>query len=425
MNSLLIKGGRVIDPASGLDDRIDLLVLDGKVAALGTGLERPGVPVIDARGLWVVPGLIDMHTHLREPGYEYKETIATGSRAALKGGFTSIACMANTKPVNDNQSVTEYILRKANEERAANVYPIGAISRGLEGKELSEMGELKAAGCVAISDDGRPIMNSELMRRALEYAKGFDLTVIDHCEDLNLSADGAMNEGRVSTELGLPGVPRAAEEVMAARDIILTELTRGRLHIAHVSTAGSVRLIREAKAKGLNVTCEATPHHFSLSDEAVRGFNTNCKMNPPLRSQEDVTAVREGLRDGTIDAIASDHAPHEADAKNVEFSIAANGIVGLETALGLALALTCEGLLAPKEVIAKLTCNPARILGIPKGTLSLGVDADITLIDPEVEWVVDVGQFASLSKNSPFHGWKLKGRAGGTIVGGEKRYYPD
>ena len=418
---IAVRGGRVIDPESRLDEVRDIYIADGKII----GIEPPrevaesdflGIP---AQGLVVIPGLIDIHTHLREPGLEYKETIASGTRAAAKGGFTSIACMANTDPVDDNRSVTEYILNRARAEGVVNVYPIGAISKGLEGKELAEFGELREAGAVAVSDDGYPVMNAQLMRRALEYAKAFDLVVIDHCEDLNLSAGGAMSEGPISTELGLPGIPRAAEEVMVARDLILAGLTKGRLHIAHVSTAGSVRLIREAKRMGINVTCETAPHYFTLTDEAVRGYNTNCKINPPLRRPEDVEAIKEGLRDGTIDVIASDHAPHEADAKDVEFVHAANGIIGLETALPLTLSLVHEGALTLMEAIAKLTINPARALSLPKGALKVGADADITIIDLEKEWVVDAHHLHSLSKNTPFIGWKMKGMAIMTIVSGE------
>ena len=429
MRSLLITGGRVIDPASLRDEKLDIFIDQGKII----GLEPPGREKAKesdyyeapAHGKLVVPGLIDIHTHLREPGYEYKETIATGCLAAARGGFTSIACMANTDPVNDCPAVTEYILGKAKEVSKINLYPIGALSKGLKGQELAEMGELRNAGAVAVSDDGRPVMNAELMRRALEYARAFDLPVISHCEDLNLSANGVMNEGRVATELGLPGIPRASEEVMVARDIILADMTRGRLHIAHVSTAGSVRLIRQAKAHGINLTCETAPHYFTLTHEEVRGFNTYCKVNPPLRRQEDLLAIKEGLRDGTIDVIASDHAPHEADAKEVEFVSAANGMVGLETTLPLTLSLVHEGVLTLSEAIAKLTVNPTRALGLPKGTLAVGADADITIIDLDREYLIDVNQFASLSKNSPFHGWKVKGMAVATVSMGQPVFGPE
>ncbi len=420
---LVIRGGRVIDPDSGRDELCDIYVEGKKII----GLELPqeyaesDFKEISIPGKVAAPGLIDIHTHLREPGFEYKENIASGTQAAARGGFTSIACMANTQPVNDNRAVTEYILRVAGSDGVVNVFPIGAISKGLEGVELAEFGELREAGAVAVSDDGRPVMDPLLMRRALEYAQVFGLTVIDHCEEMGLAAGGAMNEGYISTRLGLPGVPKAAEEVMVARDLILAELTRGRLHIAHVSTAGSVRLIRQAKRMGIDVTCETAPHYFTLTDESVQEFNTNCKMNPPLRCDEDLEAIKEALADGTIDIIASDHAPHESDAKNVEFIKAANGIIGLETALPLTLTLVHQGILTLKDAIAKLTINPARALGLPKGTLKVGADADITIIDPDEEWVVDVNKFASLSRNSPFQGWRVKGSVSMTIVGGRER----
>ncbi len=419
---LVIRGGRVIDPASNLDAIKDVYIDQGEIVAVesaGAGGLAPDCREILAEGKLVVPGLIDMHTHLREPGYEYKETIATGCQAAARGGFTSIACMANTDPVNDNRAVTEYILRQARLAGGVNVFPIGAISQGLAGKELAEMGELKDAGAVAVSDDGRPVMNGQLMRRALEYTKAFDLPVISHCEDLNLSAGGVMNEGPVSTRLGLPPISKAAEEAMVARDLILAELTHGRLHIAHVSCAGSVELIRQAKARGINVSCETAPQYFSLTDEDIGEFNTLCKVNPPLRGREDVEAIKAGLKDGTIDAIASDHAPHEPDAKEVEFVNAASGMLGLETALALTLKLVHEGTLTINQAIAKLTVNPARVLGIPKGTLAVGADADIAIIDMDKEWVVDVNKFASSSKNSPFDGWKVKGVADMTLINGE------
>lgn len=419
---LVIRGGRVIDPASDLDAIRDVYIEDGRIAALekpGKEGAGPDYQEVSAPGKLVVPGLIDMHTHLREPGYEYKETIASGCQAAARGGFTSIACMANTDPVNDSRSITEYILGQAKSANGVNVFPLGAVSQGLAGEELAEMGELKDAGMVAVSDDGRPVMNSRLMRRALEYAQAFDLPVISHCEDLNLAAGGVMNEGPVSTRLGLPPIPKAAEEVMVARDLILAELTRGRLHIAHVSSAGSVELIRQAKKRGVKVTCESAPHYFSLTDEDIGEFNTLYKVNPPLRGREDVDAIKAGLKDGTIDVIASDHAPHEADAKEVEFINAANGMVGLETALVLTLRLVHEGGLTVNQAIARLTINPARVLGIPKGTLAKGADADVAIIDMDREWVVDVNKFASLSKNSPFDGWKMRGGVEVVLCGGQ------
>jgi dihydroorotase len=416
---VLITNGRLIDPANKVDEKLDILIAGGKIAKLGkTGsISADGSQVVDAAGKLVVPGLIDMHVHLREPGFEYKETIASGTAAAKAGGFTSVCCMPNTNPVNDNRSVTEFILSRAR-EAAARVYPIGAITKGSKGEELAEMGDLHAAGCYAVSDDGKPVMNASIMRRALEYAKIFDMLVISHCEDATLAAHGVMNEGAVSTELGLRGIPRAAEEVMTGRDISLAELTGGRLHVAHVSTAGSVRMIRNAKSRGVRVTAETCPHYFSLTDEAVRGYNTMAKMNPPLRTAGDVAAIREGLKDGTIDVIATDHAPHAADEKSGEFDYAAFGIVGLETALGLALKLVEEGILTLSEAIAKLTVKPATILKIGKGTLSTGSDADITIIDQSEEWVVDSSRFKSKSKNTPFNGWKLTGKAIQTIVGG-------
>ena len=417
--NILIKNGHIIDPANSIDEKLDLLVSGGKIARLGKPGSLPAgdAQVIDASGRLVVPGLIDMHVHLREPGFEYKETIATGTAAAKAGGFTSVCCMPNTSPVNDNRSVTEFILSQA-KNAAARVYPIGAITKGSKGEELAEMGELHAAGCFAISDDGKPVMNAAIMRRALEYSKIFDMLIISHCEDSALAAKGVMNEGVVSTELGLRGIPAAAEDVMTARDITLARLTHGRLHIAHVSTAGSVRLVREAKAQGVKVTAETCPHYFSLTDEAVRGYNTMAKMNPPLRTAEDVAAIKAGLADGTIDAISTDHAPHAADEKSGEFDYASFGIVGLETALGLTLNLVCEGALTLTDAIRKLSANPASIMKLNKGTLTAGADADITIIDPAEEWVVDSSQFKSRSKNTPFNGWKLKGRAMQTIVGG-------
>jgi dihydroorotase len=360
-----------------------------------------------------------MHTHLREPGQEGKETIATGCRAAAVGGFTALACMPNTNPVNDNKIVTSYIINKALKEGCVRVYPIGAITRGLKGENLSDIGELKTAGVVALSDDGEPVINAEVMRRALEYVKSFNLTIISHCEDKNLSRSGAMHEGFVSTRLGLPGIPAAAEEVMVARDLILAELTSSCVHIAHVSTAGSVDLIRRAKAKGIRVTCEVTPHHFTLTDEAVTSFDPNTKVNPPLRSQEDREALREGLRDGTIDVIATDHAPHDPMAKDIEYTAAANGIVGLETAVSLTLnELVHTNILTINQAIALLSTNPARILGLKGGALHEGEEADITVLDMQREFMVKPETFKSKSRNTPFAHWKLKGGPIMTIVAG-------
>jgi dihydroorotase len=417
--NLLIKNGQVIDPANKVDGKLDILVSDGKIAKLGKpgSISADGAQMIDATGSLVVPGLIDMHVHLREPGFEYKETIATGTAAAKAGGFTSVCCMPNTNPVNDNRSVYEFILSQA-KNASARVHPIGAITKGSRGEELAEMSELHAAGCPAVSDDGRPVMNASVMRRAMEYSKIFDMLLISHCEDTALSDKGVMNEGLVSTELGLRGIPRAAEEVMTGRDIALAELTGARLHIAHVSTTGSVRMVRNAKGRGIKVTAETCPHYFSLTQEAVRGYNTMAKMNPPLRTAEDVAAIKQGLRDGTIDVIATDHAPHAADEKSGEFDYAPFGIVGLETALGLALNLVGEGILSLAEVIRKFSATPAAILKLDKGTLSVGADADITIIDPNKEWTVDASRFRSKSRNTPFNGWKLRGMAVQTIVGG-------
>ncbi len=417
--NILIKNGHIIDPANKIDEQLDVLVADGKIVKLGKQgtLSLNGAEVVDAAGKLVVPGLIDMHVHLREPGYEYKETIATGTAAAKAGGFTSVCCMPNTEPVNDNRSVTELILAQA-DSAAAQVFPIGAITKGSKGDELAEMGELRMAGCVAVSDDGKPVLNSSVMRRAMEYSKIFDMLIISHCEDSALSGKGVMNEGVVSTELGLRGIPRSAEDVMTARDISLAELTGCRLHIAHVSTAGSVRLVRDAKIRGVRVTAETCPHYFSLTEEAVRGYNTMAKMNPPLRTADDVAAIKKGLKDGTIDVIATDHAPHAMDEKSGEFDYAPFGIVGLETALGLTFKLVDEGVISQADAVTKLSLNPAAILKLDKGTLSVGADADITVIDPNAEWLVNASQFKSKSKNTPFSGWKLKGRAALTIVGG-------
>jgi dihydroorotase len=415
---ILIKGGRVLDPAHDVDATLDLLIEDGRITKIDKGIKAEGAEVIDAKGKLVTPGLIDIHVHLRDPGYEYKEDIATGTRAAVIGGFTSVACMPNTNPVNDNKTVTLYILAKARESGMANVFPVGSITRGLKGEILSEMGELKEAGCLALSDDGKPVGNGEMMRNAMEYARPFGLTLISHAEDLSLVGTGVMNEGFVATELGLKGIPWVAEDAAVARDVMLAEFTGCRLHVAHLSTRGAVEIVRAAKKRGVPVTCEATPHHFTLTDEAVRGYNTNAKMNPPLRSAEDVEAIRRGLADGTIDAIATDHAPHHYDEKNVEFNIAHNGIVGLETALPLTLRLVDDGVLTFGEAIALLTCGPAKALGIPRGTLEVGCVADVTVIDPELKWTLVASALSSKSKNTPFDGWKMKGAATHTLVDG-------
>jgi dihydroorotase len=421
--NLLIKGGRVIDPSQRLDDTLDVLVENGIVKEIGKGLAAPaGAEVIDASGNYVVPGLIDMHVHLRDPGLEYKEDIVSGTRAAAAGGFTSVCCMPNTKPTIDNKAIASYIINKAKAEGFANVFPVGSITYGLSGDRMSEMGELREAGCVAVSDDGKPVNNPELMRRALEYARGMGILVITHAEELSLVGEGVMNEGFTSTEIGLKGIPRIAEDIATARDVMLAEYTRSPIHIAHVSTEGSVRIIREAKARGVQVTCETAPHYFTLTDDAVRGYNTNAKMNPPLREAADVAAIKAGLKDGTIDAIATDHAPHHIDEKDVEFDVAMNGIIGLETSLPLSLKLVEEGVLNLNQLIEKMSCNPSNILGLNRGALKAGSVADITLIDPAAEWTVDADKLASKSKNSPFLGWKVKGAAACAVLAGRVVY---
>ncbi len=420
---LLIKGGRVIDPAQKIDEKLDIRIADGKIKEIGKKLTAgKSCETIDAKGLIVAPGLIDMHVHLRDPGLEYKEDIVTGTRAAAAGGFTSVACMPNTSPANDNKAVTTYIIAKAKAEGLVNVFPVGTITQGGKGEKLAEMGDLKEAGCVAVSDDGHPVANPELMRRALEYAKGMEMPLISHSEDLELAGDGLMNDGFTATELGLRGIPWVAEDAAVARDVFLAEFTDSPIHIAHISTKGSVRIIRDAKARGVKVTCETAPHYFSLTEDAVRGYNTNAKMNPPLRTADDVAAIKAGLADGTIDAIATDHAPHHLDEKDVEYALALNGIIGLETALPLSLALVKEKTLDLSTLVAKLSLNPARILGVDRGTLEPGAVADLTIIDPDQEWTVEADKLASKSKNSPFLGVKMKGRAAYTIVSGKMVY---
>lgn len=426
---LLLQGGRVIDPAQHIDEIMDILIVDGRIAALGKDIDRglisklsPPARVIDATAKVVTPGLIDIHVHLREPGFEYKETIASGSEAAAAGGFTSIACMPNSKPVNDNRSVTEFILRKAAECGLVRVYPIAAVSKGSDGSVLAEYGDLREAGAVAFSDDGRAVTNSSLMLEAVEYAASYGLPIISHCEDTSLSAGTVMNEGFVSTETGLRGAPSIAEDIMVARDILIAEYTGQTVHIAHVSTIGSVRLIREAKSRGVRVTAETAPHYFTLTDDAVRGFDSNARVNPPLRSSSDVAAIREGLRDGTIDAIATDHAPHGITDKEVEFEATAGGISGLETALGLSLRLVAEGTLTLTQLIDCLTRKPAEILNLPGGALKVGEAADLTVIDLNLPWTVDPAKFRSRGKNTPFRGWNLTGKAIMTIVGGEVKW---
>ena len=421
---LLIEHGTIVHPDENRTERKHLLIEDGKVKGflsdedLSSLQGETNIDRIDASGLMVCPGLIDMHVHLREPGEEYKETIMTGSHAAAAGGFSSVACMPNTIPVNDNSTVTDYILQKARTEGACRVYPVACISKGAAGKRLTEFGDLRDAGAVAFSDDGKPVTDSDLMRRALEYAKTFDMPIISHAEDLSLSEGGAMHEGSVSTRLGLPAIPFAAEDVAVFRDVTLARLTGGRLHIAHVSTRGAVDIIRNAKADGVQVTAETAPHYFTLTHEAVEGFRTNAKMNPPLRTEEDVEAVKEGLGDGTIDAIASDHAPHSSLEKEVEFDRAAFGIVGLETSLPLTMDLVRQKVLTFPQAVKKLSTGPAAILNIPGGAIRIGLPADISLIDPGLEYEVDASRFKSKGRNTPFHGWRLKGRAVMTIVQG-------
>ncbi len=418
---LIIEGGRVIDPALGLDEVRSVVVERGQVVALPKRApRRKTARVVDARGRWVLPGFIDLHVHLREPGHEYKETIATGTRAAVAGGFTSVVAMPNTQPVNDSVAVTEFILERARAARLARVYPAGAVTRGLAGEELSEMGDLHRAGCVVFTDDGMPIMRAGLMRRALEYALGLGVPIMVHEEDHTLSRGGAMHEGEVSTRLGLPGIPAAAEDVMVVRDIELAEYTGARLHVAHLSTAGAVRAVRAAKARGVAVTCEITPHHFTFTDEAVCGYDPDTKMMPPLRSAEDREACIEALADGTADAIATDHAPHSLVEKDVEYDRAANGVVGLETAFSATLALVREGRLGLHRAIELLTSGPARVLGLPGGTLAEGAPADLVMVDPEATWTVDPSKFHSKSRNTPFKGMTLPGRVEMTWVGGRR-----
>lgn len=416
---LLFKGGHVLDVKSGLDGICDILTDNGVISEIGRNLDKSGCDVLDAAGMYVIPGLVDAHCHLRDPGYEYKEDIESGTRSAAAGGFTSIACMPNTNPIIDSEAVVKYIMDKVRREGCVNVYPIGAISKGQKGEELAEIGELKFAGAVAISDDGKPVKSSSLMKKALQYASMFDITVISHCEDTDLADDGVMNEGYMSTVSGLKGIPCAAEEIMVARELILSEYTGAPVHIAHVSTALSVELIRNAKRRGVRVTCETCPHYFSLTEEACGGFNTLAKVNPPLRTKKDVEAIIEGLKDDTIDIIATDHAPHHNDEKNVEFALAANGMVGFETALPLVVTnLVKPGILSMNKMVEKMCVNPSRILGLTKGTIEVGKAADITVINIDEEITVDTGKFKSKGRNSPFHGYRLDGAVYHTIVGG-------
>lgn len=409
-----------MDPAQSLDESLDLLLVDGKVARMGAGLEPPeGARVVEAAGKVVVPGLIDVHVHLREPGGEHKETIASGARAAAAGGFTAVCAMPNTDPVIDSPATVGFVAAAGRAARAARVYPVGALSVGQKGERLTEVGELVEAGAVAITDDGRPVMDSGLMRLALEYALTFDIPVADHAEDLGLSRGGSMNEGVVSARLGLAGKPGASEDVHTARDLLVAELTGGHIHLQHVSTALSVEAIRQAKARGVTVTAEATPHHMFLTDEAVEGYETNAKMNPPLRTEADRVAVLEGFLDGTLDLLATDHAPHHYDEKEQAFDDAPFGIVGLETAVGLVLTrLVHEGRLSLATFVERTSSRPASAFHLPGGTLVAGGPADVTVLDLEHEWTVDPSQFVSLSRNTPFAGMKLRGRATETFVGG-------
>lgn len=420
MSRFCIKGGRIIDPAQNIDSIMDILVEDGKVAAIEKDIDVENAGNVDAAGMIVAPGLIDMHVHLREPGREDEETIASGTRAAARGGFTSVACMPNTTPVVDNTSVVEMILEKAKEEGVVSVFPIASITKAQEGRELVEMADLIDAGVVGFSDDGKSIMNARVMRRAFEYSKMFDKRLILHEEDTDLSASGQMNEGYCSTVLGLRGIPAAAEEVMIARDLALAKLVDSKLHITHVSTEGSVDLIREAKKKGIEVTCDVTPHHLILTDKVLLDYDASCKVNPPLRTEADVKALKEGLKDGTVDAIASDHAPHARHEKEREFAYAPFGLIGLETTLPLVLTELVEsGALSLSELISKLTSSPAQILGIGKGSLRVGADADVLVLDCKGKVKVDLGGFESKSRNCPFNGWKLHGYVKYVLVGGE------
>jgi dihydroorotase len=426
----LLKGGRVVDPAAGIDGMFDVLIDGDRIGQVGRDLPvslADGGAILDVpAGLVIVPGLIDMHVHLREPGQEHKETVATGTLSAVTGGFAAVACMPNTNPVNDNAGVTELILRRASEAALARVYPIGAVSRGQKGEQLADIAELRAAGCVAVTDDGHPVATALLARRALEYTSMFDMPMIEHCEDPSLKADGCAHEGPRAAALGLRGIPGAAESITASRDILLSEMTGGRVHIAHMSAWTTLEAVRQGKSRGVRVTCEVAPHHFTLTDDALAepiAFDTNAKMNPPLREARDRDAMLAGIADGSVDVIATDHAPHHYDEKNVEFDRAPFGIVGLETAVPLAFdRLVHTGLIRLPRLIELMAVNPARILRLPGGTLAAGAPADITILAPELPVTVDRARLKSKSKNTPFHGWNLRGGVAATIVGGRIVY---
>ena len=417
---LLLRGGRILDPASGTDQVGDVLLADGRIKGVGPGLEAPAAEVIDVSGKWIAPGFIDMHVHLREPGGEEAETIASGTRAAAAGGFTAVAAMPNTTPVNDDQSVTRFMLAQAERLGVVRVHPIGCVTKGMAGEDLTEIGDLVASGCVALSDDGKPVASAQVMRRALEYCRVFEIPIIDHCEEPTLSAGAVMNEGAVSTVLGLKGMPAEAEEVMVDRNIRLAALTGGRIHIAHLSTRGSIAAVRRGKDAGIKVTAEVAPHHLLLTDEEVKGYDTNYRMNPPLRCEEDRQACVAALADGTIDAVATDHAPHTREAKNVEFNAAPNGVIGLESAVPVLMdRLVATGQVQPMRLVESLTMAPAGILNLgEQGRLTSGALADVTVIDPEVLFVVEARRFRSLSRNTPFDGWRCRGGVAFTIVGG-------
>ena len=417
---LLIRNGRVIDPSQGMDTQADVLLRDGRIAAIGPNLAAPQAQSLDASGRIVAPGFIDLHTHLREPGREHAETIESGGRAAAAGGFTSVLAMPNTRPVNDNAAVTHFIIQTARQQSPVNVFPVGAISEGSRGEQLAAIGEMREAGIVAISDDGMPVMNSGLMRRAMSYASGFGLTVIDHCEDLDLSAGGLMHEGYTAVRFGLGGISATSEEVMVARNILLAAETGAKFHVAHLSTAASLEMVREAKRRGLPVTCEVTPHHFTLIDEDVTDYDANYKMKPPLRGRQDREALLQGLADGTVDAIATDHAPHAGSEKMQEFEMAPFGIIGFETALGLALErLVHSGLIRLTRLVELFSVNPARIASLDRGTLKVGTAADVSIFDPERRWTYDVNHTQSRSRNTPFHGYSFRGGPVTTIVAGK------